>query len=206
MNITPIYLGHVNCGALPAAYDDSLSYMEAIAKFQFKLNELIEQVNQIDSDAIDAALAAMSKEIADNYEEVQREFDNLEAEQKHFFQSVNQQITAIATKEENDIADIRSEMAALNTSIQAVVDQKIASNNEYIFDTISSELIGVKVVNYFTGEKVTIQEMFDFLCKLHATEGITVNELIARNKTTDDLIAYHMTYTQLAFNGKNIIV
>ena len=86
------------------------------------------------------------------------------------------------------------------------MDLKIEENNEYIFESIASEIIGIKVLNYFTGEKVTVQEMFDYLAQLHATDGITVTELITRQKTVNELIALKFTYTQLSQNGKNIIV
>ena len=51
-----------------------------------------------------------------------------------------------------------------------------------------------------------VQEMFDYLAQLHATDGITVTELITRQKTVNELIALNFTYEQLAKNGKNIIV
>jgi hypothetical protein len=47
--------------------------------------------------------------------------------------------------------------------------------------------------------------MFDYLARLHATDGITVSDLVSRQKDVNTLVALNMTMTQLAMNGANII-
>ena len=71
---------------------------------------------------------------------------------------------------------------------------------------IISGIGGIKVINYFTGEKVSIQQMFDYLAALHATSGIDIDTLVARAKTVNEIIAYSATVTDLVTNGNTIIV
>ena len=61
------------------------------------------------------------------------------------------------------------------------------------------------MLNYFTGTRYSVQDMFDYLCLLHVENGITYDELAAAENTYTQLAAYNMTYTQLAMNGGSII-
>ena len=161
---------------LPTVFDDSLSYLEMVSKLYKKLEETIEEVNAIDQEAI------------------------------QLYNELNQSIIDLADTTAASLEEMDTKIHNLGESLKDIMDLKISENNEYIFESIASEIIGIKVLNYFTGEKVTVQEMFDYLAQLHATDGITVTELITRQKTVNALIALKFTYSQLAMNGKNIIV
>jgi len=94
-----------------------------------------------------------------------------------------------------------AEVVAINHRTDLAIEQ----NNEYILSEVGQFLSQIKVLNYFIGEYVTVQEMFDYLCSLHATDAIDVADLVSRQKDVDTLVALYMTMTQLAMNGKNII-
>ena len=188
--ITPLPYWNFN-PVLPTVFDDSLSYLEMVSKLYKKLEEVIAEVNEIDQEAIQQALDDMRAEIAKFETQIQKQYNELDGKYD----------TTAASLEELD-----TKIYNLGESLKDIMDLKIEENNEYIFESIASEIIGIKVLNYFTGEKVTVQEMFDYLAQLHAADGITVTELITRQKTVNELIALKFTYTQLAQNGKNIIV
>lgn len=191
---------------LPTVFDDSLSYLEMVSKLYYKLEEVIQEVNDIDQDAIEQALNDMRAEILKFEGQVQEQYNALDAKFQEQYEELNNSVIDLADSVASSVEELDVKIHNLGESLKDIMDLKIEENNEYIFESIASEIIGIKVLNYFTGEKVTVQEMFDYLAQLHATDGITVTELITRQKTVNELIALNFTYEQLAKNGKNIIV
>lgn len=106
---------------------------------------------------------------------------------------------------QGDFNQLRQDMAAQIEGVNARTDAAIEQNNEYIFEKIGQELIDAKVINYFTGELVTLQEMFDYLAQFHLTNAIDYDTLAGRNNTYDQLVALNITYTQLATDGGALI-
>ena len=203
--ITPLPYWNFN-PVLPTAFDDSLSYLEMVSKLYKKLEEVIAEVNEIDQEAIQQALDDMRAEIAKFETQIQKQYNELDGKYQALYEELNNSILELADTTAASLEELDTKIYNLGESLKDVMDLKIEENNEYIFESIASEIIGIKVLNYFTGEKVTVQEMFDYLAQLHAMDGITVTELITRQKTVNALIALKFTYTQLAQNGKNIIV
>ena len=203
--ITPLPYWNFN-PVLPTAFDDSLSYLEMVSKLYKKLEEVIAEVNEIDQEAIQQALDDMRAEIAKFETQIQKQYNELDGKYQALYEELNNSILELADTTAASLEELDTKIYNLGESLKDVMDLKIEENNEYIFESIASEIIGIKVLNYFTGEKVTVQEMFDYLAQLHAIDGITVTELITRQKTVNALIALKFTYTQLAQNGKNIIV
>ena len=203
--ITPLPYWNFN-PVLPTAFDDSLSYLEMVSKLYKKLEEVIVEVNAIDQEAIQQALDDMRAEIAKFETQIQKQYNELDGKYQALYEELNNSILELADTTAASLEELDTKIYNLGESLKDIMDMKIEENNEYIFESIASEIIGIKVMNYFTGEKVTVQEMFDYLAQLHAADGITVTELITRQKTVNELIALKFTYTQLAQNGKNIIV
>lgn len=203
--ITPLPYWNFN-PVLPTVFDDSLSYLEMVSKLYKKLEEVIAEVNEIDQDAIQQALDDMRAEIAKFETQIQKQYNALDEKYQKLYEELNTSILELADTTAASLEELDTKIYNLGESLKDIMDLKIEENNEYIFESIASEIIGIKVLNYFTGEKVTVQEMFDYLAQLHAADGITVTELITRQKTVDELIVLKFTYTQLAQNGKNIIV
>lgn len=203
--ITPLPYWNFN-PVLPTAFDDSLSYLEMVSKLYKKLEEVIAEVNEIDQEAIQQALDDMRNEIAKFEAQIQKQYNELDGKYQALYEELNNSILELADTTAASLEELDTKIYNLGESLKDIMDLKIEENNEYIFESIASEIIGIKVLNYFTGEKVTVQEMFDYLAQLHAMDGITVTELITRQKTVNELVALKFTYTQLAQNGKNIIV
>lgn len=203
--ITPLPYWNFN-PVLPTVFDDSLSYLEMVSKLYKKLEEVIAEVNEIDQEAIQQALDDMRAEIAKFEAQIQKQYNALDEKYQKLYEELNTSILDLADTTAASLEELDTKIYNLGESLKDIMDLKIEENNEYIFESIASEIIGIKVLNYFTGEKVTVQEMFDYLAQLHAANGITVTELITRQKTVDELIALKFTYTQLAQNGKSIIV
>ena len=81
-------------------------------------------------------------------------------------------------------------------------DLQIERNNEYIFREIEDNILAnITVINYFTGERLTVQDMFNYLASLHLQNAITYNGLRDKNLTYAELISKSITYTELVKNG-----
>lgn len=194
--ITPLPYWNFN-PVLPTVFDDSLSYLEMVSKLYKKLEEVIAEVNEINQEAIQQALDDMRAEIAKFETQIQKQYNELDGKYQALYEELNNSILELADTTAASLEELDTKIYNLGESLKDIMDLKIEENNEYIFESIASEIIGIKVLNYFTGEKVTVQEMFDYLAQLHAADGITVTELITRQKTVNELIALKFTYTQL---------
>lgn len=182
---------------LPAVFDDSLTYYEAVSKLVAKINELvtyIEVLENQENEYTDAQIANLKKEI-------DQTIVNINAQYNQFTQYTEGRLSEFNAKLNQQDNYIDSQIDSVN----ARTDAAISANNVYIFDQIAKDLIDVKVINYFTGELVTIQEMFDYLCQFHLTNAITYSQLSTRQKTYDELAALNITYTELAINGGTLI-
>lgn len=99
-------------------------------------------------------------------------------------------------------SDINAQIASVYANLEALIQ----ANNEYLLAELEKGLSNIRVINYFTGERVSVQQMFDYLAQFHTEGAISYTQLKDRDKTYNQLIAYDMTYTELAVNGSNIII
>ena len=103
------------------------------------------------------------------------------------------------------INDLQNQLAADIAAVNHRTDLAIEQNNEYILSEVGRFLSQIEVLNYFTGEYVTIQDMFNYLCMLHAQDGILVTDLVNRQKTVNTLVSLNLTMTQIAMYGNSVI-
>lgn len=183
-----------------------------INEFQQNLDELEARVTEA---AINAARAYVDEEIAKVYQDFNvlseqvgeltilfnEKTDELEHQFDAFTTSVQEQIVLLNNRMDTFERRVQDEI----TGINATIDIKIENNNEYILSHLEDELAKIKVINYFTGEKVTVQAMFNYLSELHLENPITYTELAAAEITYTDFAALNMTYTELAVKGNSFI-
>lgn len=136
----------------------------------------------------------LEKELNDTVTELENNYNA-------FVDTVNNSIILMNGK----IIDLNKKIDDYYISANAYTDTKIAQNNEILIYELSKSVQNYTVTNYFTGEKVTIQNMFDYLAQLHLENYITLNELFAKNKTLDELYNLKLSLTQVLVNGKILI-
>ena len=173
-----------------------------------KINELSGRLDGIVEEAValanaytDEQVQAFQSQVDALRQEMTDTVTQLQTQYNQFINVVNARLVFI----EDRIDDLQSQLAADIQAVEANTDIKIQANNEYIFEHLEESLAQIKVINYFTGTKYTVQDMFDYLCLLHVENGISYTELAAREVTYTELAALNMTYTQLAQNGGSII-
>ena len=132
-----------------------------------------------------------------------------------FKTEVRNAITDFENTVNDQIADLERRFLQLINTVNALVNQAklysdIQNENLYnrIVDDINNGVIGigdVKVINYITGETMTIQQMFNYLCIFHLTNPITYTQLALKGISYSALAALNLTYTDVIVNGNVLI-
>lgn len=206
-------MGNTNLGTknifcykvLPLTYDASLSYYEVLCKVTNAINEIQEIL-----EGYDETLADLQTRISKVEEWISDYEDELIALEGR----INANIAALETKIEaellsiiGDVNDLKNYVDAQINITNARTDRAIALNNEYIFDYIDNNLSSIlKVYNWFTGQIVTVQDMFNYLAQLHTTDALSYTQINGKNKTYAQLTALNLTYTDIIMRSAILIV
>ena len=186
---------------------------------ELNLDWVIAKITEFDKklDAYEDTVLAKAKEYTDSA--IQESYSSLITEFNEFKNEVTILISDLDSRYDEFVDTVNNRMtitdanvAAISRKVDLVLDeanaytnQAIINNNDYIIDQTTKALETVTVLNYFTGARVSIQAMFDYLAHFHLQNAISVDTLVARAKTVNELVAYNMTMTQLATDGATII-
>ena len=194
---------------LPAVYEDSLSYYESICKLIAKINELVDVVNNIKLDMLDEANAYTDEEIRKMESRVNDAVNSVIALKQEIENEFNdfKNITEETLNEFSEKIDLLYDhVNDIVYSINARTDLVIKQNNEFIFKEIENNILkNITVLNYFTGENVSVQEMFNYLSMFHLENAMTYAMLYTKNITVNFLVGKRITYTDLVKNGNTIL-
>lgn len=193
---------------IPLVYGDALSYMEMVAKLTQKVNEVIENVNNIEVDILNSANSYTDSKIREALSDVSNAVNEvneikkeLETNYTEFTNLTNAQMVLLGNRIDSVHRRIDDTIIAVNER----TDLAIAQNNSYILSNISQYLSQIKVVNFFTGESVSVQSMFDYLSMLHVDNSLNYDTLISKGITYNTLVGVDMTYTQMVLYGADLI-
>ena len=174
-----------------------------------KMKELEANLEEVKVEAIAAATQAAKEYVDSQLAGFLAEFDTLKAQ----FAVVNANVAGLENQFNNFITYVNGEIsnirATLDADIAAVnnsVDQKILNAKDEIFTNLATELSNIKVINYFTGEQISVQDMFNYLAQLHVSDSIDYNTMAARAKTYSQLALLNITFTNLAMHGNTLYV
>lgn len=110
---------------LPATYGESLSYMEAIAKLAYKVNETIEAVNGL-NDNVDALNDAVI-EFGDRLSAVEGEINGFEQEVNNRFAQLEANINASVDAK---LAEVDTAIAGIDSKLESVVEEQQRFEND----------------------------------------------------------------------------
>jgi len=186
--------------------------IEQIQKLNVDLDSLEERVIeasiQASKDYVDEQLVAVMNrfnELSTEVTNLRNYFDNrvttLNNNYSAFTNSIQQQIVLLTNRIEAFDQIIKNDIIGVN----ALTDLKIQQNNEYILNEVAKGVVNVKVINFFTGQRITVQDMFDYLCGLHATDTPTVQEMIDTANTVQQFIDMNHTVGNWVMYGKQYI-
>lgn len=184
-----------------------------------EVKRLNQNMDELEERVLAAALAATKEYVDEQMLDIRSDFNDLSDEVANLRLYFDQRIADLDTQYDTFIGAVRNELNSMTRRIEefeqtvqneiiavnALTDLKIEANNEYILDEVARGVVNVRVLNYFTGERVTVQEMFDTLSQLHLDNPISYTELAAASITYTAYAALNMTYTELAIKGKSFI-
>ena len=176
-----------------------------ITEFDKKLDEyedtVLAKAKEYTDSAIQESYSSLVTEFNEFKNEVTTLISDLDSRYDEFVNTVNNRMTIT----DANVAAISHKVDLVLDEANAYTNQAIINNNDYIIDQTTKALETVTVLNYFTGARVSIQAMFDYLAHFHLQNAISVDTLVARAKTVNELVAYNMTMTRLATDGATII-
>lgn len=186
--------------------------IKKVQELNINLDTLEERVKQASIEAskeyVDERLAEvfedfaeLSQEVADLRQYFDSQVQTLQNNYSTFVTAVRNELDRMSRRIDDFDQTIKNDIIGVNT----LTDLKIQQNNTYILDEVAKGVVNVRVINFFTGERVTVQQMFDYLCGLHANDTPTVQEMIDANKTVGELIALNHTVGDWVRYGKQYI-
>lgn len=194
-------------------HEINLSWViKKVQELNINLDTLEERVKQASIEASKKYVDERLIEVLNDFNALRQKVDNLriyfdnkvnklQGNYNAFTNSVQQQIVLLTNRINDFDQTIKNDIIGVNM----LTDLKIQQNNEYILDEVAKGVVNVRVINFFTGERVTVQQMFDYLAGLHTTETPTVQEMIDANKTVGELIALNHTVGDWVRYGKEYI-
>ena len=172
------------------------------------LNKMKELEGRLDG-IVEEALALTKTYVDNRLETYQSQIESIRRE----LAVVSQRTDLLSAHVANEVMRLEAEISEAERKAESLfiiandrTDLQIQRNNEYIFREIEDNILGnITIINYFTGERTTVQAMFDYLASLHLQNAITYNGLRDKNLTYTDLIAKSITYTELVKNGATLL-
>ncbi len=202
---------------LPAVYDESLSYLEAICKLTYKVNETINSVNALNDNVdvlndsvteLNARVTAVESEIDGFERRITAQFEalsaNITAEVDAKLAEVDGKFTAIENELANFERSIVEELNSLERELRALLQQEIIEikqmydmfeedMKEYVYEEIQKalkeipDLTTIYIVDPTTGKLSKVQDVVNNLFRFSAYYALTVDEFNALGMTIDEL-------------------
>lgn len=172
--------------------------LNKMKELEGRLDGIVEETLAKTKEYVDTRLSDYQAQIAQIRKEIQAVSDRTGELSAEMVQQV--------MRLEELISDAERQAESLFIIANNRTDLQIERNNEYIFHEIEDNILAnITVINYFTGEHVTVQDMFDYLASLHLENAITYNGLRDKNLTYTELKAKSITYTELVKNGSTLL-
>lgn len=135
------------------------------------------------------------------------EVQNLEQSTQETLAQYDTRITNFINEINGEIVEIRTELVNSIQAVNDLTDLKIEQNNVYLLNEITENVGDLFVVlNPFTGETVTIQDMVDYLSAFHINDAIDYDTMATRALTYTQFEALNITYTDLTLHGNTLYV
>lgn len=168
--------------------------LNKMKELEGRLDGILEEALKLTKEYVDTRLSEYQAQIVQIRKEIQAVSDRTD--------ELSEEIVRQVLRLEGLISDAERQAESLFIIANNRTDLQIERNNEYIFREIEDNILAnITVINYFTGEHVTVQNMFDYLASLHLENAINYNGLRDKNLTYTELIAKRITYTELVKKG-----
>lgn len=172
--------------------------LNKMKELEGRLDGILEEALKLTKEYVDTSLYEYQAQILQIRNEIQAVSDRTYA--------LSEDLVEQVVRLEGLISDAEREAESLFIIANNRTDLQIERNNEYIFREIEGNILGnITVINYFTGERTTVQDMFNYLASLHLQNAITYDGLRDKNLTYTELVGKSITYTELVKNGATLL-
>lgn len=175
-----------------------------------RLKAVEAKLNTIKEDIESEVLAWVQEQLVpyeQQLNELITEVQNLERSTQETLAQYDTRITNFINEVNGEIVEIRTELVNSINAVNALTDLKIEQNNIYLLNEITENVGDLFVVlNPFTGETVTIQDMVDYLSAFHINDAIDYDTMATRALTYTQFEALNITYTDLTLHGNTLYV
>ena len=172
--------------------------LNKMKELEARLDGIVEETLKLTKEYVDNRLINYQKQISEIQEDIKTLYDKDVELSDEMIRQVMRLEGLISLAEQK----AESLFIIANNRTDLLIEQ----NNEYIFREIEDNILGnITVINYFTGERITVQDMFDYLASLHLQNAITYNGLRDKNLTYTELVAKSISYTELVKNGGTLL-
>lgn len=172
--------------------------LNKMKELEGRLDGILEDAVKLTKEYVDTRLSEYQAQITQIRKEIQAVSDRTG--------ELSEEMVRQVVRLEGLISDAERKAESLFIIANNRTDLQIERNNEYIFREIEDNILAnITVINYFTGEHTTVQDMFDYLASLHLQNAITYNGLRDKNLTYTELVAKSITYTELVKNGATVL-
>ena len=172
--------------------------LNKMKELEGRLDGIVEEALKLTKEYVDTRLSEYQAQITQIRREIQAVSDRTG--------ELSAEMVRQVMRLESLISDAERQAESLFIIANNRTDLQIERNNEYIFREIEDNILAnITVINYFTGEHTTVQDMFDYLASLHLQNAITYDGLRDKNLTYTELIAKSITYTELVKNGATLL-
>ena len=173
------------------------------------LKEMDSRIQGLKQEIITETIAASKEYIDDRLVSVISEFNDLKNDfntLNNNFNSLNAEFISLRNSVAAQILELDNKIDAAIIGINQRTDLLLQNMYDRIFEDLSASLAQIKVINYFTGENVSIQDMFNYLAMLHLNDSIDYDTMALRAKTYTQLANLNITFTNLAMHGNTLYV
>lgn len=174
-----------------------------------KLKEMEGRIEGLKEEIITETIAASKEYIDTRLSGVISEFNNLKAEfnaLNNSFNSLNSEFIALKNSVAAQILELDNKIDAAVVGVNQRTDLLLQNMYDRIFEDLSASLAQIKVINYFTGEAMSIQDMFNYLAMLHLNDSIDYDTMALRAKTYTQLATLNINFENLIAHGNTLYV
>ena len=174
-----------------------------------KLKEMNAQIDELHDQILAEAIAATKEYVDTELSGFLAEFANLKSDfitLTNNFNSLNAEFIQLKNDTNAKLNQLEQDIINAVIGINQRTDLLLQDMYNRIFSDLSTQLSQIKVINYFTGEQVSVQDMFNYLAMFHLNDSIDYDTMAYRAKTYTQLAALNINFENLVAHGNTLYV
>lgn len=173
------------------------------------LKEMDARIDELKDEILREAIEATEEYVDDKLADVLSEFADLKSDfmvLQSNFNSLNADFIQLRDETQNKLTQLENDIINAVIGINQRTDLLLQNMYDQIFSDLSTQLSQIKVINYFTGESVSVQDMFNYLAMLHLNDSIDYDTMAYRAKTYTQLASLNINFENLIAHGNTLYV